>query len=234
MMSRIVLFLVSMVCGIVFAGNSKQVEQCFSHDYLEEAYDASAKAYTHENRDRYYPMDAFAEINKKIPKNSNILDAGCGSGLPVAEYFSERGHRVTGVDISGKMLKLARKNAPKAKKFIKKSIFDLDFPNDTFDLITSVYTIFHIDREKHEGIFRNFYRMLKEGGLAYFTLCNGSRTDGKPEFHGTMEFDGKKLPYSHYSKERYREMLEQIGFKNISMEDMLLGGYTFTWVTAYK
>jgi ubiquinone/menaquinone biosynthesis C-methylase UbiE len=142
---------------------------------------------------------------------------------------------VTGVDLSGKMLKLARKNAPKAKKFIKKNVLDLDFPDDTFDLITSVYTIFHIDREKHEGIFRNFYRMLKKREDWHILRCAMVLVRmANQNFTVLWSLMVKIFPISHYSKERYRKMLGQIGFKNISMEDMPLGGYTFTWVTAYK
>jgi hypothetical protein len=70
-------FSVLLSYSLALAVGSDQVEHCFSHGYLEKAYDASAEAYTHENRDRYYPMAVFAEINKKIPKNSNVLDAGC-------------------------------------------------------------------------------------------------------------------------------------------------------------
>lgn len=222
------------VSAIVFAAGASSIDGFFSKEYLSKAYDQAAKEYVHEKRDQYYPMEEFKTLAKEIPQNSLILDAGCGSGIPTVDFFSNLGHRVIGVDLSPEMIKLAHKHAPKAHQLLVGNILDLNFADNSFDLITSIYAIIHIDRTHHEEIFRNFYRMLKKGGIAYFTLCNGTRTDGKPEFHGTMDFNGVQLPYSHYAKEKYRIFLEKAGFRVISMEDIPLGGYTFTWVKVQK
>ncbi len=57
--------------------------------------------------------------------NKNLLDIGCGTGVPtkkLSEYFT-----VTGIDISGKMIKNAMDNVPEGK-FHKKNMFDFILP----------------------------------------------------------------------------------------------------------
>jgi len=50
----------------------------------------------------------------RLPKGAKVLDAGCGSGVPVTRYLA-RFFDVTGVDFSEKQIKLARRLVPKAK-----------------------------------------------------------------------------------------------------------------------
>lgn len=56
------------------------------------------------------------EINKcivdfcdLIKPNGKILDVGCGTGYPIAQYLCERNFYVTGIEISRKMIEKAEK-----------------------------------------------------------------------------------------------------------------------------
>lgn len=46
------------------------------------------------------------------PRGSTILDLGCGTGRPMAEYVLSRGHHVVGVDQAEEMLEIARRAFP--------------------------------------------------------------------------------------------------------------------------
>jgi len=46
---------------------------------------------------------------------ATILDLGCGMGVPVARTLAARGHAVTGIDTSQRMIDLARVNVPAAE-----------------------------------------------------------------------------------------------------------------------
>ena len=60
----------------------------------------------------------ISQIIKKFHSpNVNILDIGCGTGEHTLELL-KRGYRVTGIDLSNEMLKIAKK-----KITIKKLIF---------------------------------------------------------------------------------------------------------------
>lgn len=63
-----------------------------------------------------------------------VLDLGCGYGENCAEFYSRGATDVTGVDISEKMLDIARTEHPTIR-FIRGDMSDLSFLNDTYDVI---------------------------------------------------------------------------------------------------
>ncbi len=51
-------------------------------------------------------------IVKSVPASSSVLDLGCGTGEPIAQFFIDKGFKVTGVDGSKKMIELCKKRFP--------------------------------------------------------------------------------------------------------------------------
>ena len=47
-----------------------------------------------------------------LKSGDSILDVGCGSGTPIAEYFIQKQYKVTGVDFSPNMLKMTSERFP--------------------------------------------------------------------------------------------------------------------------
>src|SRR5215211_838898 len=84
------------------------------------------------------------ELISRLPAGAEVLDAGCGAGIPVAQILSQKFH-VTGVDFSESQIELARKHVPNAW-FICQDMTTLDFGDNTFDAICSYYAIIHIPR----------------------------------------------------------------------------------------
>jgi SAM-dependent methyltransferase len=74
-------------------------------------------------RERTY-VDRFLEL---AASGAHILDLGCGMGEPIGRYLLTQRCRVTGVDASPEMLRLARANCPDAL-FIQGRIESLDLP----------------------------------------------------------------------------------------------------------
>src|SRR5215210_1864212 len=137
---------------------------------VKQGYNAIANRYLAErtrDSEDVRLLDLFIE---RLPANANILDAGCGAGIPISQILSEH-FQVTGVDFSEGQIELARKNVPKAE-FLCEDMTRLNFPSETFDGITSYYAIIHIPREEHQALLANFFRMLKPGGSAL--LCLGA------------------------------------------------------------
>jgi len=109
----------------------------------------------------------------------------------------------------------------------------LNFDDNSFDLITSFYSLFHLKMEKQKQAFWHFFRMLRSGGLAYFTLASEKYT-GLPEFCGSKRFADIELPYSHVRPAVYRSLLEGIGFRVERMDHRSVGGETMLWVLVRK
>jgi ubiquinone/menaquinone biosynthesis C-methylase UbiE len=203
----------------------------FSTAYLEKEYDLMARSYN-DNRHLFDNSAQLEELGRLVSRGDRVLDAGCGSGIPAAAYFVDLGCEVIGIDISGKMIELAKKNVP-GGEFHKADILDKEYPRDSFDLIISFYCIFHIKKDSQDEVFKDFHRFLKPGGYSYFTLAGEGYTK-EAQFEGTIKFGDHLLPYAHFTEERYREMLEEDRFEVVSMENLTIGGETMLWVLVKK
>lgn len=161
-----------------------------------------------------------------LPKEARILDAGCGTGVPVAKFLVDRGYSVTGIDFSTSMLNLARQQVPEAE-FLKGDMTKLTFPANSFDGIVSTYAIIHVPKEKHATLYKNFYRVLKPGGILFFST-------GPDEWEATENYMGTTMFWSHPPKETSLALVKKAGFEIIRDEVLKRGGETHYWIFARK
>jgi len=172
---------------------------------VKEGYNTIADRYLAERKRDAEDVRLLEEFMERLPDRANVLDAGCGAGIPISQLLSERFH-VTGVDFSEAQIELAKKNVPSAD-FLCEDMTQLSFPDNTFDGITSYYAIIHIPREEHHSLLANFYRMLKPGGFALLCLGAENLIDDIEE-----NYLGTRMYWSHYDTETYLEMLNDCGF----------------------
>ena len=69
-----------------------------------------------------------------------ILDIGCGSGVPTIELAKLSDGEVIGLDIAQSQLdklnrKIEKEGFSNRMKTIKRSLFEIDFPDESFDII---------------------------------------------------------------------------------------------------
>jgi ubiquinone/menaquinone biosynthesis C-methylase UbiE len=131
---------------------------------------------------------------------------------------------VIGVDFSENMLKLAKKNVPKAA-FIKKDMNRLDFAVNSFDGLTAFYSIIHVPREKHSSLFESFHRILKPGGIMLISI-------GPDEWEATDEYLGTTMFWSQYNPEKSLHLVKNAGFQIISDRILIRGGEKHYWILA--
>ena len=145
------------------------------------------------------------DLMERLPAGADVLDAGCGAGIPISQILSERCH-VTGVDFSEAQIELALQNVPNAK-FLCEDMTRLDCPDNSFDGITSYYAIIHIPREEHAQLLANFHRMLKPGGFALLCLGAEHLIDDIDE-----DYLGTRMYWSHFDSKTYLRLLKECGF----------------------
>lgn len=90
-------------------------------------------------------IPAFRSI---IPNliGKEILDLGCGYGESSKWYISQGAKKVTAVDISEKMINMAIElNRDEKIDYIKVPIEEIDFPENSFDVILSSLAFHYIN-----------------------------------------------------------------------------------------
>ena len=172
---------------------------------VKEGYNTIAKRYLDERTRDSEDVHLLDDFIQRLPADAKVLDAGCGAGIPIGQMLSEH-FELTGVDFSEAQIKLARKNVPNGK-FLCEDMTKLNFPENTFDGITSYYAIIHIPREEHQPLLANFHRMLKPGGIALLCLGAEDLIDDIDE-----NYLGTRMYWSHYDTETYLKMLKDCGF----------------------
>jgi len=96
-----------------------------------------------------------------------ILDIGCGSGVPTMELARLSNGQIVGLEIDQALLNKLMRKIEKAGlldriKTVRCSMFELDFPDESFDIIWSEGSIFKIGFEK--GL-KEWRRFLKPNGF---------------------------------------------------------------------
>src|SRR5258707_6044088 len=110
-----------------------------------------------------------------------MLDFGCGAGR-MAMAFSQYLRSCVGIDVSGKMVELARQfNADRPHcEFVASASATMPFENATFDFVFSVLVLQHLPKKSMIlGYISEFLRVAKVGGAIVFQLTNEVPLDRK-------------------------------------------------------
>ncbi|HII00554.1 TPA: class I SAM-dependent methyltransferase [Methanosarcinaceae archaeon] len=125
--------------------------------------------------------EAWKQLFKNLlpPGRLEVLDVGCGT-CEIGLMFAEMGHRVTGLDLSEKMLEKARVKAT-VKGFdttFRKGDAEIPpFEAQTFDVVVNRHLLWTLP---HPDIaIQNWKRVLKEGGV--LLVVDGVWNDGSLE-----------------------------------------------------
>lgn len=102
-------------------------------------------------------------------KGKKVLDLGCGYGWHCM-YAAENGAAsVIGVDLSEKMLAVAQeKNAAPQISYLRSSIEEADFPENTFDSVISSLALHYVP--SFDGLARKIHKYLKPDGSFVFSV----------------------------------------------------------------
>jgi SAM-dependent methyltransferase len=154
-----------------------------------------------------------------LPGEASILDVGCGSGEPIARYFIERGHGVTGVDSSAAMIEMCEGNFPGGDwRVMDMRTMSL---GRVFSGILAWDSFFHLSPEDQGRMFPVFRKHAAARGVLMFT--SGSE-------HGVAMGSYQDEPLYHASLDmaEYRELLAGAGFEVVEhvIEEPLEGGRT--------
>ena len=143
---------------------------------------------------------------RMVPPGAQVLDLGCGCGVPDAEFLSER-FRVTGVDISDVQIERARRLLPDVK-FVRADMTEVSFRRGAFGGVVCLYALIHVPLEEQPDLLKKVFRWLAPDGL-FLVTTGATAWTGVEE--GWLESNAK-MYWSHADARTYERWLKETGF----------------------
>ncbi len=130
-------------------------------------YDALAELFVH-SRIRSIGPDVVREWCKGLPQGAEVLDLGCGSGIPITSTLAGAGFRVCGVDASPAMITVWKERFP---QFEAECIAaeDVEFHGRQFDGVIAWGLLFLLQEDAQRRVIANAAAALWPGGKFTFT-----------------------------------------------------------------
>jgi SAM-dependent methyltransferase len=138
-----------------------------------------------------------------LPPRPAVLDVGCGAGEPIARHLSERGCRLTGVDVAPAMIALCRRRFA-AHAWRVGDMRRLALPH-RFDGFVAWDSFFHLDPRGQRRAVAAFARHARPGAALLVTTGPAAgeavgRAADAPIYHASL------------AGEAYRALLARHGF----------------------
>ena len=147
-----------------------------SYDVIAPEYNAWTVAHSPK---RMVYMKKLLELLPGDSAHVNVLELGCGAGVPVTEHLlGLPNFNITANDLSSTQISLAKAKLGEDRvSWREGDMMALEFPDASFDVVLGFYSIIHLPRSEQEELLGRVAKWLKPGG---FLLANFSEeaTDG--------------------------------------------------------
>lgn len=191
-------------------------------EVYDQIYDFFDKYRTRELTEKHY----LDQIIKQIKPGGSVLDLGCGMGEPIARYFIDQGFKVTGIEPSHELIKMAKERIPEAK-LVKEDMRLIDL-KERFDCIIAWDSFFHLQKQDQRHMFVKFQQHINFKGFVLFT--------SGPDDGETWDNDngGHQLYHASLSAQEYKKLFAEYGFDVLihNIQDKVCD--RTVWLAQYK
>ena len=160
-------------------------------DEIAKSYDQLADLWNSHDFPRASGIEQHDRAIAFVKERRRALDVGCGSSGRIIDHLSSHGFRVEGLDVSPRMIELARTRHPDTV-FHQADITDWEFPRK-YDFISAWDSIWHVPLADHERVLTKILQGLETGGVCIFTIggldAPGEKVDaamGPPMYYSVL------------------------------------------------
>jgi SAM-dependent methyltransferase len=200
-------------------------------EIVARGYDAIALRYAEwASRVDRPTVEWVRDLDAHLPDGAEVLELGCGRGVPVARELARR-HRVVGVDISGVQIELARHHVPEAS-FVHADATELEIAAASLDAVIALHFFGHVPLGDQTRLIGRIADWLRPGGFLLATL-------GAGEAHEEIDDDwlGAPMFFASFERDAYPSLLRTTGLEPLRDEIIVQhepghGEVAFRWVIA--
>ena len=179
------------------------------YDRWSETYDATLNPVVAlDRRVTLHALDARA--------GDAVLDAGCGTGAHLGR-LSAAGSRAVGLDFSSGMLRVARRNAPRASLVRADLNHPLPVRREVFDAVLSSLVSEHLTNLRR--FFRESYGALRRGGRLVFSAFHPEPARAGVEANFEQDGTEYRLGAEPYTIGDYLDGIADAGFTDLEWRE---------------
>lgn len=179
-------------------------------DDLKATYDTIASDWDRDHKQDQWWKAEIENYLALVPSGGSILDLGCGPGHKSA-FFAARGYQVHGVDLSDKMIDIARRDVQNAT-FEVLDMYELPVLDRQFDSVFACASLLHIPKKDVTHILLSIAAILKPGGTCYVSVKE-MRPDRPEETVATENDYGYEYSrfFSYFTRDELRTYFKNAG-----------------------
>jgi ubiquinone/menaquinone biosynthesis C-methylase UbiE len=136
---------------------------------VRRAWDSVSETYADRRDPTGSDADLVEDLLDRLSDAPTVLDVGCGDG---ARTLANLPSGSVGLDFSRAGLNLATETVPDSR-LVQGDMTALPIAADSVDAITAYHAVFHVPRDQHPTVYREFARVLRPGGTVLMTLPSG-------------------------------------------------------------
>jgi ubiquinone/menaquinone biosynthesis C-methylase UbiE len=139
---------------------------------VRATYDRIAESYAEA---RVEPWPEVIDFITDLPAGDHVLDVGCGHGRH-SRPLALTGHRVVGIDLSRRLLSIAKKSTYRSKEFrgiawVGGDATALPFSDESFDAALCIAVLHHLSSQRDRiSALSEIRRVLRPRGGAFISV----------------------------------------------------------------
>lgn len=134
-------------------------------------YNEKAHAWSASKTNSFFHEEGFRKFCALLEDGDEVIDIGCAHGIHIPLFLGiGRALRYEGLDISEKMIEIARGRYPQLSFSVGDILSPATLPQKKFDGFWAAAVLMHVPEEQWRDMLTNIQNISKPNAIGYFTL----------------------------------------------------------------